>query len=307
MSTQAAIFPRHIRVLAIVVLYKRKAMNSPCLRSLVEAQNTSGQLPSSIVLWDNTPGGQDPGPLPEGVRYRAAPGNPGLAAAYNEAIAADAGKHQWLLTLDQDTVLPADFLAKMKTYAADATPDTAAIVPVLHERGRALSPYRMVAGIWPRWIPAGWIGRERGVLALNSGSLLRIEAVKAVGGYDTSFPLDMSDLSLYRQFAAAGRSIAVAGDVLLDHELSLLDKGSRLDSARYRQSLRAETAFYDLYMSPLARAERCLRLAGRWWRDRTTPSLLPFRQATLQELRRRLFVPRRQRLKQWHNALPGKE
>jgi len=100
-------------LIAVVVLYKLSPDDSSTLRTvLAAARNVSlEELRFKVVVWDNTPGGQAIEELPDGVLYVPAPENPGLAAAYNQVLAmAEAEGYEWLLTLDQDSILPADFL-----------------------------------------------------------------------------------------------------------------------------------------------------------------------------------------------------
>src|ERR1700761_3172341 len=121
-------------LLAIVVLYRRLPHESPALTTLLEAIHEANvpALRIRIVVADNTPGGQQPGPLADDVGYRAYPTNPGLAVPYNEAIdTARSEGFDWLLTLDQDTHLPANFLSTMIQTAMSHADDksVAAVVP----------------------------------------------------------------------------------------------------------------------------------------------------------------------------------
>ena len=68
-------------MLCVVVLYKRQAVDSVTLQTLrvaLEAASGVGHR-HAVMIFDNTPGGQERGALPEGVRYLSAPSNPGLA------------------------------------------------------------------------------------------------------------------------------------------------------------------------------------------------------------------------------------
>ncbi len=153
-----ALFAVETSVFALIVLYKSLAIESPTLQTLLEAERavSSNSLRISILIADNTPGGQNPGLLPEGVRYCAATDNPGLARPYNDALAlAEKEGFTWLLTLDQDTQLPVNFFTAMdvhvKQYSADAR--IAAIVPRITDHGRLISPFRFVGGFLP-WVLA---------------------------------------------------------------------------------------------------------------------------------------------------------
>ena len=68
---------------------------------------------------------------------------------------------------------------------------------------------------------------------------------------------------------------------------------------RYRQMLGDECAFWDLYMGPLARLERFVRLVGRVGKDYFFTDDPASCRATLLELKRRLMTRRTQRIAEW--------
>ncbi len=296
--------PHSVSILAIVVIYRLQPLASPSLQTLLAS---AAVLPSTvrlgIVVADNTPGGQAVVALPSGVQYRPYPENPGLARPYNDALAqAETQGYNWLLTLDQDTSLPVTFLGGMADLAAgydSSAPGlaVAAIVPRILDRGRLVSPFRYVGGWLPRVLPAtadGIVGPHTS--ALNSASLFRVAAMRAVDGYDESFPLHNSDTRLYQRLQAASKQVAVAGSIVVPHELSILDRENRISPARYRQMLEDECAFWDRHMGPLGRAERLLRLALRYGKGLLRHEPSAYQQVTLGELGRRLKTTRRQRL-----------
>ena len=108
---------------------------------LIAAEEASRSgIELGILVWDNTPGGQDPGEIPAGARYEAGPDNPGLARAYNRGLEiAVEGEYQWLLTLDEDTALPPDFLVRLSQIAREiaTTPSIASIVPLIKGSGKS--------------------------------------------------------------------------------------------------------------------------------------------------------------------------
>src|SRR5258705_184789 len=91
-------------LLAVVPLYNMRPTDSIGFMSLIAAAACSADLRLAVLLYDNAPSGSSPGEFPANVRYVAASGNDGLAAAYNRALeVADMESISWLLTLDQDT------------------------------------------------------------------------------------------------------------------------------------------------------------------------------------------------------------
>ena len=280
---------------------------SPSLTTLLAATHPD-ELNLRILIVDNTPGGQDPGPLPPHVLYQAAPTNPGLAEAYNHATAQAAAQgYPWLLTLDQDTHLPANFLsvlaATLARHAGDAR--IGAIVGHISDAGRPLSPLHFARGFWPRVLPAAFAGLAPPfTTALNSASLLRVEALQAIGGYDPRFPLNNSDTSLFHRLAESGRRLFVPPQLAIEHQLAIMDRADRMTPERYRQLLTDERAFWDLHMGPAARAERLFKLSGRFAKDLLTGANAPTRTMTLNEIRLRLLTRHRHRLESLRQAQP---
>lgn len=240
--------PPHI--LAVIVLYRARIESCVSYRDLLRAakalQKDAGRL--SILLYDNSPTAQSCD-LPTGTAYHHAARNDGVAGAYNYAIQAAAAKDRdWLLTLDQDTSLPEDFLTKMFDTADKLAADTtiAAIVPQVFNSDRMISPHWYAFGAWPRYLPAGFVGTHAATLfAINSASLLRVSALQRIGGYDPGFWLDASDLVLFARLAQGGGRVFVQGGVRVAQVLSQLDRATPLAPARLRNILDAESAFWD--------------------------------------------------------------
>ena len=294
---------RPFSVLAIVVVYRQRPGESPSLITLEETVRRAATpcLRVSILVADNTPGGQQPGSLSTGIEYRPYPQNPGLAVAYNDALAtARREGFDWLLTLDQDTQLPPDFLDSMIACATRYAQDTrvAAVVPRIVDGGRPISPFRFVGGFLPTILTGPVAGlAPLHASALNSASLLRVASLEAIGGYDPRFPLHHSDTRLYQRLDEAGYRVAVADGVIVPHELSILRREERISPDRYRYMLADERDFWDRHMGPLGRLERTVRLLGRAVKGRVHKENAAFQRITVEELRYRLLHSRRARMR----------
>lgn len=297
-----------LRVTAVIVLYRMVPEESAAFRSVMaaRAQLSSETGDVQVLLWDNSPDTTRTRDQPEGVHYFADEANSGLAKAYNRALewAAQAGS-EWLLTLDQDTAVPAEFFERMAAAARASTryAGIGAIVPQIAAEGRQLSPNYFQFGAIPRWYRAGYTGVPREpVFAFNSGAMLKVAALRQVGGYDPRFWLDDSDAMIFSRLHEHGKRVYVAGDVQVEHEFSMKDMQRRMSPERYRNALLAETAFWDLRMNRAAGWERTLRLMLRLVKQRLRKDSLDLRRITWQALMRRLFTSRRRRIEEWMRA-----
>lgn len=289
-----------VRILAVVALYDCKLSNSATLRSLSKATQADAVELRTLIV-DNSPE-QNPQPaLEEGVLYVGVPRNEGLAGAYNRALEiACRDGFDWLLTLDQDTCLPAEFVAGMGSLANSLRDDesVASIVPQLIDGAVCLSPI-YVHPVRPTSVPRGFTGlNEREIYALNSASLLRVAALRALGGFPTDFWLDQLDLWLHHHLHRAGKRVFVAGDIQVAHKLSLLSYSS-MSTNRFRDFLATESAFFDIYKGPVEDMVLTARLMARYWKHRR----LGTKDAIVEELREgmiwRLLHSKRVRIAQW--------
>jgi GT2 family glycosyltransferase len=295
-------------ILAVIVLYKTAPRDSVSVTSLARTFEAISResLRLQVVLIDNSPeANAAPGIFEEEI-YLSVTENGGLARAYNVGLRmAQEQGFDWLLTLDQDTSLPEDFLLALGNAVSlvDADPQIAAVTPQIYGAGRPLSPYIFRWGAVPAWFPPGYIGVPNDTTyALNSASLLRVSTLRQVGGYDPRFWLDASDHAIFHALAAHGKRVYVAGNIQVQHELSVLDERNPMSAVRYENMLAAESAFWDLRRSMLANGERNARLAGRLVRQLRRGET-ELQRVSLKYLRLRLLHSRRYRLRRWEREL----
>lgn len=298
-----------VRILVVIVLYKIAPTASISFQTLQAAQRraASGKVSVKTVFYDNTPGGQALEKLPEGITYESHNENKGLAVAYNRAleIACEEG-FDWLLTLDQDTSLPDDFLDKLSDAVAYVTPlsRVAAVVPRITDKGRVISPNALSFKLFPKFFPADFIGisLER-TSAVNSASTVRVSSLKMIGGYDPRFWLDYSDAVMFHRLHCKGLRIFIAGNIRVEHELSVLNMAERVTLERYEDILGAESAFWDECMGQIAGVALFLRFAYRilfkFW---TTGASLPYFKISVRFFCRRLFFSRKHRTELWEHS-----
>lgn len=256
-----------IRVMAVLVLYRRapeKVVSWSVLNSIM-GQPGSFEL-THCLIHDNSP--QEYvrmlTPLPEGFESRSSPENIGTAGAYAAAVdVAKAQNCEWLLLLDQDTLLPPDYLAK----AAASLRETDVLVPRVWHGEQLISPgvLTTIGSIHPiANLPEH--GQDR-VTAISSGVLARVAAIEASLPFPKDLWLDYVDHWMFLSFAWNGfRITQINAD--LAHDLSVKNPAS-LAPDRLENILRAETALYShlglaaRLILPMRQAMRGLRfLAG---------------------------------------------
>ena len=299
---------RGLTVTVVIVLYRIGPGESPAFQSVMAARERlaadGGEV--RVLLWDNSPESAKASELQPGVDYVHDSSNSGLAKAYNRALDLAAQQQsEWLLTLDQDTAVPEDFFVRMATAAHASTryAGIGAIVPQIAAGGRQLSPNYFKFGAVPRWYRAGYVGVPvDAVFAFNSGAMLKVEALRQVGGYDPRFWLDDSDALIFSKLHEHGKRVYIAGDIQVEHEFSMKDMQNRMSAARYENALFAETAFWDLRMNRAAGWERTLRLALRMVKQWRRKDPIALRRITWEAFKRRLFTSRRKRIAEWMAA-----
>jgi rhamnosyltransferase len=191
-------------ILAVLVLYKKRASESETLLSLAKSlDGTAGKI--DILIYDNSPTPQwrNDGTQRDGfrIRYMNDPSNPGVSKAYNAGfeLARQLNK-KWLLLLDQDTVFPQGALAMYATNIEKCA-EPALLAPMLVCDRRIYSPCRQVMHVnFPlHTIRPGWV-RAKGFSVLNSGMCIRLDAFEKTGGFDEKIRLDFADHDFMRRY-----------------------------------------------------------------------------------------------------------
>jgi GT2 family glycosyltransferase len=239
-----------MKLQAVVVLYKQKIAESKSIKSLFDrVQAMDFDMDIDLLIYDNSP-------LPQNcersianltsVIYIHDSTNGGLVPAYNQGcvLAKDNGA-DWLLLLDQDTILTARYfetlLGAIREHGVD--PRIAAYAPHIIVRGRCVAPSWFFMGVH-RHIRVSWHGiATKPVISINSATVVRVSFVDAIGGFDQRFPLNFTDYWLYREIYRNGKMVVVL-DCGLDHELSAANRDTFRPVPLYRDVLYHEGIFY---------------------------------------------------------------
>jgi GT2 family glycosyltransferase len=295
------------KILIVVVRYGTPLEESATMRTLSACLDENAELARSFetLVWDNSPVGQTVTELPIAVEYRHSSENVGVAGAYNYAMElAEQRGISWLLLLDQDTKLPQGFLAAMQAYATRLEKEEriAAVAPTVLMGDLQVSPK-----IMSRWGGAkdpapGFAGPVFDeLIIMNSGMLLRVAALRRIGGYSMDFWLDFSDRYVCHMLAAHGYGAWVAGDLRLDHDVSIMAGEGATSMVRYEIMMGAQDAYFSQYKSLLRNAVFCQRLLRNAWRERKVRP--ESARVIWLHLLRRFTVPKRRRLEEWRRSV----
>ena len=254
-------------ILVVLVLYQREISCSLSLTSFSRALEESGLTSQfRLLVYDNSPFQSvlpDKIPMPFSCIHD--PANGGLFRAYSTAMQlAEKEGYEWLLLLDQDTVLNEGYLKTLWFNLPEASKNLrcAALVPKLLSQNSIISPARVLFG--GRFLPVDktFIGFPPWeVTAFNSGTLLRISAIREVGGFNPRFWLDYLDHWLFNRLYRSDFMVYVL-DAVLPHELSV-QSIRNMSVARYKNILVAEGEFYKCCKSQAENLAYRFRLAVR--------------------------------------------
>ena len=262
------------RIFAVLVLYKRSLEESETfstLRSLLQKRtDLAGAM--SLLLYDNSPVAQEVPALPIPTQYISNSSNPGLAAAYSAGLQL-AGEEaaDWLLLLDQDTLLTETYLTEVVSSIQLAGDDQFdAIVPKLVEDGTVQSPHLTITFRCPKPVDITAHGISTVLLhPYNSGAVLRVKALQEMKGFPEGFSLDYLDHATFRRLQSLGGKIFVM-QAILQHKLSTNRADVSDDPvllARQRSVLQAEQAFYRDFGTPRERFYYHVRLVWKAWKE----------------------------------------
>lgn len=142
------------------------------------------------------------------IRYLGCGRNMGIAWALNrgcEAAAADG--FDWVLTLDQDSVVPPDLIARYTGFIRQ--PREGASI------GMLTCAMKVCAGDKS----AGSAGVEEVTLCYTSGAFMSLAAYRRVGGFEEGLFIDGVDFEYCLRLKRAGYGIYRLNEVVLDHRL----------------------------------------------------------------------------------------
>jgi GT2 family glycosyltransferase len=244
----------------VVVLYKCRTADSAACRSLLSAASPDGVRLRGLI-YDNTPNIiAENKNLSKDIEYCATGVNSGLPAAYNDGIRrALEGGARYFMLLDQDSTITADFLEAAARAVKESSSGQVVWAPHIIASNRHISPYKFNALGLPTF-KYDLLSAPGAYFAINSYSIISLEFLRKIGGFDEFYWLDGLDFWFYSRVAKMGYKVGVIS-ANVTHHLSLLEGG--ISAMRLLNIARYESCFFWEYFPKLQAVTATLRVLAR--------------------------------------------
>ncbi len=209
-----------------------------------------------------------------------------LAQAYNFAFQrAKKCNKKWLLLFDQDTIVSQDYFSVLtKQLSSITNNDIVSLVPFLKQNNKTLSPEITNRNIWiQKPVEEYGIYQHCRISAFNSLSLINIDFLEYIGGFNDKYPLDMLDHWLYSQIYKHKKQVLVL-PVVISHDLSLLDYKKNISKVRHSIFLDAEKQFVKEELTLTHYLSYKIRLLIRFLKQMITVRDIEYSKITLKKL-----------------------
>ena len=195
---------KQLKIAAGIVLYNPDPIRfSACLNSIINQVD-------DLYLYDNSEKDYQLS-IPSNVSYIRAGKNKGIATALNEIMKnAQTDGYDWVITLDQDSVLPDDIVKRYREEIIGADDKLAIICPQMIDRRQSY----MVPKIEPV--------KEFVSYAITSACCTSVHAWRDIGGFDDWLFIDLVDNEFCRRLKIAGYNLLRLNNLIMDHELGNL-------------------------------------------------------------------------------------
>jgi rhamnosyltransferase len=192
-----------VRTFACIVTYE------PDLGILAENLRAVARQVDAVIVVDN--GSENVSTfadeLPESVVLNRLPANRGLSVAMNIAVQSAESQHaEFVLMLDQDSVVVPGLVATLLADL-DENEDLAMVGPRIDDRNLESD------------VAHDGRGLERVNACITSGSLIRVDDWKRVGGWDEALFIDYVDFDFCLRLRSRGRAIGIDHRTALHHSI----------------------------------------------------------------------------------------
>ncbi|SJN48238.1 Dolichol-phosphate mannosyltransferase in lipid-linked oligosaccharide synthesis cluster [Sphingobacterium faecium PCAi_F2.5] len=234
-------------IFVVIVLYNSGIYDSETLKSILDNNKL---LKLQGVIYDNSLKSQSIYGIDNlgDFAYKHNGNNPGLAVAYNFALEnAKKDGFNWLLLLDQDTILTESFFHHLCLLDLNSDPEIVAYIPVtnsLSKNNELISPSKLGLGGFKPFVNFTYGKQKARISGINSGTLINCNFMGNIGGFNKEYPLDMLDHWYFREIYRSGKCISVfKGQIFQNLSVSNISEAN-MSISRYKNFVRAEDTFF---------------------------------------------------------------
>lgn len=211
------------KTLFILILYQVHLNDSPAYKALQQYLSVD-ELHESVFVHDNTVT------------------NLFLAKPYNLGVQYARGHNkQWIVLLDQDTVLTKEYIDAIRTIDGGVV-GWKVYVPLLHSvNNKSLSPFWISSfcGLSIPYERRRTLFPHRYLSAFNSGTVIPLSVIDSIGGFNEDYPINGLDHWVFWRCACKKVEVSVLPVVLI-HDLSVADSKNYVSLAKYDDMLSTE-------------------------------------------------------------------
>jgi len=227
----------------VLVLYKTKLEDSITYKTLRDYISIL-IYDYEILIYNNSP--EITIEADEGFIVVNAEKNEMLSGAYNFALQrAIKNNRNWLLLLDQDTCLLKKYFEQLN-LSLNNSENVASIIPKLQSNHVHLSPKSCcpLIGHWGKMnnLQTKGIIKNKTIQAFNSAALISVQSLQKIGGFSLEFPLYELDYWVFYHLSKNKEQFYLM-DVVISHDLTMLDYRNNMTSQRYDSIVSAEYKF----------------------------------------------------------------
>jgi GT2 family glycosyltransferase len=246
-----------MEITIVIVLYNVKCNQSSSINTLKNALNAvsfNNQYNFNVLVYNNSPINDNKDEcINDNYIYIHDPRNKGIAVAYNYGLKlANKLGSSWMLLLDQDSVLPEKYFSVLidTLNKISLDEDLVAIIPkVIDKCNKVISPTKILVGRRTTTYTKNFNDYSQDIIsAINSGTLLRVNFLNAIGGFNELFNLDFLDHWLFHTIQANKKRIYLI-NITIEHQLSVSNYDLYMSKSRYISILHAEATFIKIYGS----------------------------------------------------------
>lgn len=201
------------KVLILVVLYEELLSDAVSAQVLLQCINDKELDEKNILFFDNSESytirnkNQSIAKRLK-LQYMTVNSNVGLAEAYEYArLRAEKFGYSYLMLLDQDTAVTESFFKDVQTAIESKVSDeVVAIIPRIVEDNQIFEPVKLNP-LYSKKVVTPGVHQE--IVSINSGTVIKVNFLKKIGGFNKDFPIDYLDHWVFYMIAKCNKSVFV--------------------------------------------------------------------------------------------------